>query len=234
MGNPSMNSKSPIFKVVLGLALMCLLICLVAAAAFLFWIRGWGHYSSFGLSVSKDSQLIAIFHAHKGAFEKLQQMATEDAQYGWYFDSSFEGAELDEKYRQEYEKDPQYAWYFKSPYFEGGKLNEARRKEYEDLVSEISPGLAVGTDYDSSMAFTFAGGGTSAIGPGWSKGIEYVPGSRETNGAVYGNSEINGITYRQQWQGVVLTNLDNAQTLPANVYLRPIESNWFIFYQRTD
>jgi hypothetical protein len=230
-----MNLKRVLFKVTLGILLACVLVCLILAGVFLFWLHSWGQYSSFGLNVSKDQELIAIFHAHHEAFEKLQQMATEDSQYGWGFSSpDFEGAELDEKYRQEYEKDPRYAWYFKSPYFEGGKLKKARRKEYQDLVSEISPGLTIGTDYNSGMRFVFAGGGTSAIGPGWAKGIEYVPGSRETNGAVYGKMEINGITYRPQWAGLLLTNLDNAQTLPANVYLRPIESNWFIFYDRTD
>jgi hypothetical protein len=228
----NMSVKSTLFKVVLGLILTCL--ALVAAFAF-YWDRSWGHYSSFGLNVSRDEQLIAIFHAHQTAFEKLQQMATEDARYGWYFNSpDFEGAKLDEAYRQEYEKDPRYAWYFKSPYFEGGKLKETRRKQYEDLVSEISPGLNIGTDYDNAMRFVFAGGGTSAIGPGWAKGIEYVPGSHETNGAVYGNTVIKGITYQQQWKGVVLTNLDNAQTLPPHTYLRPIEPNWFLFYDRSD
>lgn len=230
-----MNLKSSLFKVVVGLLLVCVLVCLALAAAFVFWLHGWGHYSSFGLNVSEDQKLIAIFHAHQASFEKLQQMATEDAQYGWYFNSpSFDGSKLDETYRQEYEKDPRYAWYFKSPYFVGGKLNESRLQEYKHLVPEISPGLTVGTDYDSGMRFILAGGGTSAIGPGWAKGIEYVPGSHETNGAIYGNSEIKAVTYQQQWKGIVLTNLDNAQTLPANVYLRPIESNWFLFYQRDD
>jgi hypothetical protein len=228
-----MSVKSTLFKVVLGLILTCL--ALVAAFAF-YWDRSWGHYSSFGLNVSRDEQLIALFQAHRTAFEKLQQMATEDAQNGWYFNSpDFEGAKLDETYRQKYEKDPQYAWYFKSPYFEGGSLNEARRKEYKDLVSEISPGLTVGTDYNDAIRFVFAGGGTSAIGSGWAKGIEYVPGSYETNGAVYcGEWKMHDVTNPPQWQGLVLTNLENAQSLPANIYLRPIETNWFIFYDRTD
>jgi hypothetical protein len=144
------------------------------------------------------------------------------------------GADLDEKYRQEYEKDPRYAWYFKSPYFEGGKLNETRRKEYKNLVSEINPGLTVGTDYDSSMRFIFADGGILAIGPGWVKGIEYVPGSHATNGAIYGERKIEGVTYQEQWHGIILTNLNNAQALPAQIYLRLIEPNWFLFYQRDE
>lgn len=222
-----MNLKRILFKTAFGLIFAFLGLILIFAAV-VFWMA-----DPLNLRAPKDQKLIAIFHAHREAFEKIQQMATEDAQYGWYFDSFFEGAELDEKYRQEYEKDPRYAWYFKSPYFEGGKLKEARRKEYQDLISEISPSLTIGTDYDSSMGFTFASGGILAIGPGWSKGIAYVPKSWETNGAVYGIWEENGTNY-QQWHGIVLTNLDNAQSLPANGYMREIEPNWFLFYQRDD
>jgi hypothetical protein len=58
-------------------------------------------------------------------------------------------------------------------------------------------------------------GGLSAISSGWLKGIEYVPGSFEK-------------------KGVILQNLDGANTLSAGVYLRQIEPNWFIVYQRTD
>jgi hypothetical protein len=164
-------------------------------------------------------------------------MATDDAQYGWYFNSPyFEGAKLDEKYRQQYEKDPRYTWYFKSPYFEGDKLKDTRLKEYKDLVSEISPGLHIGMDYNGAMGFSFAGGSSFlAIGPGWSKGITYVPESHETNGSIYcGEWKMGDVTNPPQWQGLLLTNLDNAQTLPADVYLRPIESNWFLFYSRDE
>jgi hypothetical protein len=86
---------------------------------------------------------------------------------------------------------------------------------------------------DRVTSFTFADSGTAASGPEWVKGMEYVPGSYETNGVIYGSAEINGTNY-QQWQGVVSTNLDNAQTFPINVYLRPIETNWFIFCQRSE
>ncbi len=34
--------------------------------------------------------------------------------------------------------------------------------------------------------------------------------------------------------GIPLTNLDNAGELPANCYMRPIESNWFIAYHRDE
>ena len=187
--------------------LLLIVICLALIVAFAFyWDRSWGHYSSFGLNISKDGQLIAIFQDHRAVFEKLQQMAAEDAAHGWHLGTS-----------------------------ETNKINESRRQGYQQLTSEIHSNLDVTLDgFADGMRFIFAGSGTSAVGPGWVKGIEYVPESQETNGAIYGNAETNGTNYQQQWQGVISTNLDNAQTLPANVYLRPIESNWFIFYQRTD
>jgi hypothetical protein len=201
-----MSVKSPLFNVILGSILACLFVCLAVAVAFLLWVHNRAHYSSFGPGVSRDQDLIAIFHAHRPEFEKLQQMAAEDVGHGWYLGIS-----------------------------ETNKINESRLQEYKQLTSEIRPGLDVTMDgYGDGMRFIFMGSGTSAVGPGWVKGIEYVPESQEANGAIYGSAEINGTNYQQQWQGVVSTNLDNAQTLPANVYLRPIESKWFIFYQRSD
>ncbi len=194
-----MSVKSTVFKVILGLVLACLLICLAVAVAFLFWIHSWGLYSSFGTNFSKDDQLIAIFHAHQAAFEKLQQMAAEDVRNGWYLGLS-----------------------------DTDKISESRRQEYTNYVSQIHPGLDVTLDgYGDGMRFIFAGGGTGLLGPGWVKGIEYVPGGHEVNGAIYSND-------LPPWQGMVDTNLDKAQSLPANVYLRPIGTNWFVFYQRDE
>jgi hypothetical protein len=177
---------------------------LVAAFAF-YWDRSLAQYSAFGPGVSGDQGLITIFQNHRSAFTELQQMAAEDVSHGWYLGIS-----------------------------DTNKINESRLQKYKQLTLEIHPGLDVGMDgYGDGMRFIFAGGATSTIGSEWVKGIEFVPGSHEANGAIYGNEEMNGTNY-QQWRGVISTNLNNAQTLPANVYLRPIESNWFIFYQRTD
>jgi hypothetical protein len=140
------------------------------------------------LRAPKDQELIAVFHTHREAFEKLQQMVTEDARHGWYFNSTD---------------------------FVGRKIEESRWQKYNQLVSEIRPGLKVGTDYDGGMRFGFAGGGLLAIGPGWAKGIEYVPGDNKK-------------------AGIIATNLDKAGTLPANIYTRQIEPKWFLFYQRDD
>jgi hypothetical protein len=133
-----------------------------------------------------------------------------------------------EKIQQMAIEDSRHGLYFdgdiKEAKLEGAKIDETRLQEYKNLLSEIRPGLDWGIDGRNEVVrFLFAGGG-GTISSDWVKGIEYVPNS----------FEINGVTYRQGWEGVVLTNLDNARTLPANIYLRPIESNWFLFYQRDE
>jgi hypothetical protein len=134
----------------------------------------------------KDQELISIFHAHRQAFEQLQKMATEDARRGHYLLGS----------------DP-------------NKPDQPRRDEYTNLISQIRPGLQVAmTGPTGTVRFIFVGEGT-AIGPGWVKGIEYVPGD-----------------YDQE--GVLLPDLDKAASLPAHVYMREIEPKWFIFYQRDE
>jgi hypothetical protein len=65
-----------------------------------------------------------------------------------------------------------------------GKINEERKRQYRNLLSEIYHGLSVAQDYDGSVT--------------------------------------------------LFKNLDNAERLPAGVYLRRIEPKWFIIYQRTD
>jgi hypothetical protein len=95
------------------------------------------------------------------------------------------------------------------------RLSDQRKREYKNLLSEIRSGLVVTTD--SQMAkFIFAGGGLSAIGPGWDKGIVYVPGSTDR-------------------AGVIRDNLDRPASLATGeVYLRQIEPKWFIIFEKTD
>jgi hypothetical protein len=134
----------------------------------------------------RDQELISIFHADRQAFERLQKMATEDARRGWYLG----GSDL-------------------------SKLDQPRRDEYKNLISQIRPGLIVAvTGPTGGLRFMFSGEGV-AIGPGWVKGIEYGPGDYSPD-------------------GVFLPDLDKAAGLPPNVYLRQIEPNWFIFYQRDE
>jgi hypothetical protein len=111
-------------------------------------------------------------------------VASEDARRGWYLGAS----------------DP-------------SKLEQSRRDGYKKLISDIRPDLQVAMNGTTGVIrFIFAGEGV-AIGPGWVKGLEYVPGD-----------------YRRE--GALLPDLNNAASLPANVYIREIEPRWLIFYQR--
>jgi hypothetical protein len=140
------------------------------------------------LRAPKDQSLLTLFHDHRATFQKLRQMATED---------------LEQKNAVYYNQTASY-----------GKLDEMRKQEYKHLLSEIH-GHSVAPGYDGAVGFAFAGGGLSAISPGWSKGIVYLPGNYARGAHI-------------------VQNLDKANKLPAGVYLRQIESNWFIVYQRTD
>jgi hypothetical protein len=143
----------------------------------------------------KDQELMAIFNSHRESFEKIQQMATDDAEHGLYLDAPYLG--------------------------EGSKFTASRQQEYKTLISDIKPGLHVSIDgREKGMSFTFAGGGLLAIGPGWEKGINYEP---------------NDFTNKNRYIGIISTNLDNVRIFePGTTYIRPIETNWFIFYHRDD
>jgi hypothetical protein len=80
-----MSVKSTLFKITLGLIVTFLALILLLVAV-VFWMA-----DPLNFRAPKDEKLIAIFQSHREAFEKLQQLAAEDAHYGWYFDSSFEG-----------------------------------------------------------------------------------------------------------------------------------------------
>jgi hypothetical protein len=124
-----------------------------------------------------------------------------------------------EKLQQMAIEDSRQGRYFSKIYLEqsreeGSKIDESRLREYKNVISRIRPGLNWQIDGRNNVVrFIFAQGGLLAVGPGWIEGIEYIPGDYRRN-------------------GVVLTNLDKASTSPAGIYLRPIETNWFLFYQR--
>jgi hypothetical protein len=138
------------------------------------------------IKAPSDPELIAFFQAHRVELERLRQMVTEDMHAKSYFSES----ELD------------------------GTLLEARRQEYRGLL-KIKSGLIVTVNYDKSVRFIFGIGGLSAIGPGWAKGIQFLP---------QGTKHI----------GVQVKTLDNERTLPVGVYLREIVPDWFILFQRDD
>jgi hypothetical protein len=111
-----------------------------------------------------DEWLLATFHDHRAALEKLRQMVIDDSGHEAYFSES----QLDDK------------------------LGQSRRKEYKNLIYEIYSGLVVTVDYDKSVRFIYAGAGLSAISSGWLKGIQYVPGD-EKKGQVVMNLDKTGV-----------------------------------------
>jgi len=94
-----------------------------------------------------------------------------------------------------------------------------RKNKYWLLLAKIGHGVKI-LQSEGIVRFVFAGGGLLAIGPGWLKGIEYVPVDDNRNNRRAGR--------------IVENNLDQANVLPPGVYLRRITDNWFILYQRTD
>jgi hypothetical protein len=140
-----MNLKS--ISLWVGFGIMVVLLTLLSV---IFWMA-----DPFNFRALQDQKLIKFFHDHRETFEKLQQMATEDAKNKWYFSEPLDGQ---------------------------SKLDESRLHEYKNLTSEISPCFSVTTDYDGAMRFIFAEG--AAISPGWMKGIEYVPGNLERQGVI--------------------------------------------------
>jgi len=71
-------------------------------------------------------------------------------------------------------------------------------------------------DYDGTLRLGFSGSHLGlAIGPGWIKGITRFTGSPSRHGQV-------------------VSSTDNASKLPANIYLRSIQEDWYIFYQRDE
>jgi hypothetical protein len=136
-----MNSKptmSPLLKIAVGL-----IVAFCALATTVFWMTDPLH-----IRAPSDQKLLATFHDHRAALEKLRQMAIEDSQTKWYF-NAFNPAD--------------------------DKTHDARREEYRKLLNKISPSLEWGVGYNGAMSFNFAEGGLSTIGPEWGKGIEYAP-----------------------------------------------------------
>jgi hypothetical protein len=134
-----------------------------------------------------DAQLLKIFSDHRGVFNRLRHMVAEDAkQQGPIFSEESLSKDL--------------------PY--------PRRQEYRTLLASIQPELVVTFDYDGIVRFIFAATGTSAVGSGSLKGIEFVP-SGARSGAI------------------IMKSLDDEERLGADVYLRPIEQGWYLLFQRT-
>ena|ERR1700722_1467683 len=148
-------------------------------------LYSWRAYPSQEVMAPTDDKVIRIFQAHRGELERLRQMAIEDIH-----DTS----------------------YFSVANISHG-LPASRRNEYKNLL-ELWPGLQIGTNYDGTVRCIFAKAG-QAIGPGWTKGIEFIP----DTGKVIGTQK---------------DTLDDSAKLPGGVYLRKLEPRWFLFFQRDD
>lgn len=138
------------------------------------------------MATPSDAMLLEEFRSHRSELERLRQMMTEDMRQR----GALSEADLSSV----------------SP--------ESRRSEYRNLLS-IAPNLVVGVDYNGTTRFIFGRSEGMAIGPGWAKGIEFVP-----EGA--------------RMIGTRVATLDESAKLSEGVYLREIEPQWFIFYQRDE
>jgi len=93
-------------------------------------------------------------------------------------------------------------------------LSVTRRAEYARLLSQIHRHMTVNVD-QWRTAFWCAGGGILlSIGPRWDKGIAYL----------------NAVPNRV---GQIVRNLDKDPG-HDDVYLVPIEGDWYVIYQRDD
>ena len=97
---------------------------------------------------------------------------------------------------------------------EAESLSVARSSEYSRLLSQIDSTMRMGFGW-TGVAFSSAHGGIGlSIGPGWEKGIWFL-------------------TVVPSSVGQIVKNLDK---YPGHddVYLVPIEGDWYVYYQRTD
>jgi hypothetical protein len=98
------------------------------------------------LRVPKDAVVSQYFESHRATFERLRDMALNDA----HLASRFAANGLDEK------------------------LGQDRSRQYQSLFAQLPPGVVV-TTHRQSVRFIFATGGLLSIGSEWIKGIEYLP-----------------------------------------------------------
>jgi hypothetical protein len=158
---------------------------LVAAISGAIAVIGYRQANASEITVPSDDQLIRIFQTHRGEFERLRQMSAEDIHQSSFISESSIS----------------------------NALPEPRRIKYKNLLG-LYKGLAIGVNYDGSTRFIFASVG-QAIGPGWAKGIEFVPDEAKLI-------------------GTRMDTLDGVRKVPAGVYLREIKPHWFLFYQRDE
>jgi hypothetical protein len=176
------NLYRPFYNTMVKTATICI-VAFCVVSALLFWKA-----DPFYLRAPSDQELIALYREHRSAFAELKHMAAEDAKSMGYFNAG-----------------------------DLTKLPVLRQQEYKRLIHEIHPctGISIwqiGIGPDNAVRFEAASGGLLAIGPEWSKGIEYIPDDYKNHGAR------------------LLHSLDNPGTLSEGIYLREVEPNWYIYY----
>ena len=134
-----------------------------------------------------DEKLLASFRSHRESFEQLRKLVTEDAKYDGYFSSSH----LD------------------------SRIDEGRRAQYKELLDSVSDHLSVIVNQDGSIKFNVSEGGILSVGPGWSKGMEYIPGDVRKS-------------------GTLVSSLNRASSMGEGIYLKRIDDRWFLFYERAE
>jgi len=140
-----------------------------------------------GWKSPKDQELIDVFHNHRESLEKLRVLVVQSG-----------------------------TGYLSEETLQYSKLSDSQKLDCGRLLRDVWPGMSMSFDYDQSVRFEFAGGGIGlSIGPGWCKGITYIPGDYARH-------------------GVLSQNLDELTKAPDNVYLRQLEPHWFLYYQRDD
>ena len=145
-------------------------------------------------SLPEDAELAASFRSHREAFERLAAMGMEDT--GIVSLLSFDM--LNER-----------------PLTDARQaLSSERRSEYVRLLTSIRADLVMGIDFYRITFSYLRGGSALSIGPGWMKGIAYLP---------HGYERV----------GIVVSNLDHPPS-GDDVYLVPLESKWYVIYVQSD
>jgi len=94
-------------------------------------------------------------------------------------------------------------------------LTNSHQQEYNNLLPRLGSGMKVSMRDNGIVRFVQAAGDGLLKRSWWEKGIEYVPGNYEKN-------------------AVMVPNLDDVSKLRGGLYLRKIESNWFLFYRYSE
>lgn len=165
----------------------CLLAATGVVACSAMAVAGYVAHAVGAFEHPSDDHLIAEFTAHQPLFEAVRERAAHDPE----LESC--GAGL---------------WGF------GAWCTGRDQAAYRTFFAKTG-GNRLSPGHNGGIAIGFAGGGLLAIGPGWNKGVTYIPGDPKR-------------------AGEVVRSTDGANRLPEGVYIRPIRDGWYVFYQRDD